>query len=77
MFIGTALKVSWSFKHVYSIRLGLSLRSIVFNYKGHPAIFDITKRKFHNVLQGVNKPGTKLHEEEKTMFEKWTESMSF
>lgn len=41
--------------------------------EGHPAIFTVTKKKFHNVLQGVNKPGVRLHDTEKTMFEKWTE----
>lgn len=41
--------------------------------EGHPAIFAVTKKKFHNVLQGVNKPVVKLHDTEKTMFEKWTE----
>nr|AOR51716.1 trehalose synthase [Phaffia rhodozyma] len=42
--------------------------------EGHPAVFDITKRKFHNILQGVNKPGTKLKEEDKTLFEMWTDN---
>lgn len=45
--------------------------------EGHPAIFTVTKKKFHNVLQGVNKPGVRLHDTEKTMFEKWTEGASF
>lgn len=42
--------------------------------EGHPAIFDITKQRFHNVLQGVSKPGTTLRPEHKEMFERWTEA---
>jgi hypothetical protein len=41
---------------------------------GHPAIFDITKKRFHNVLQGVNPPGIKLTDKETEMFERWTEA---
>ena len=40
---------------------------------GDSAVFDITKRKFHNVLQGVAPPGTCFHSQEKELFERWTE----
>jgi hypothetical protein len=39
---------------------------------GDSAVFDITKRKFHNVLQGVAPPDTCLHDHEKELFERWT-----
>jgi hypothetical protein len=41
--------------------------------EGHPAIFDITKRKLHNVLQGVAEKGIELDGEDKRNFEIWTE----
>ena len=40
---------------------------------GDSAVFDITKRKFHNVLQGVAPLDTCLHNHEKELFERWTE----
>ena len=40
---------------------------------GDSAVFDITKRKFHNVLQGVAPPDACLHNHEKELFERWTE----
>ena len=36
-------------------------------------MFDITKRKFHNVLQGVAAPDVRLTEEEKQMFIDWSD----
>lgn len=39
---------------------------------GDSAVFDITKRKFHNVLQGVAPPDACLHSHEKELFERWT-----
>jgi hypothetical protein len=41
--------------------------------EGHPAIFDITKRKIHNVLQGVAEKGVEMSDEDKSNFEIWTE----
>jgi hypothetical protein len=41
--------------------------------QGDSAVFDVTKRKFHNVLQGVAKEGTKLEDDDKELFEKWTD----
>ncbi|WVQ94959.1 hypothetical protein IAU59_002049 [Kwoniella sp. CBS 9459] len=41
--------------------------------EGHPTVFDITKRKFHNVLQGVAPKGVELNDEDKKWFELWTE----
>jgi hypothetical protein len=41
--------------------------------EGHPAIFDITKRKIHNVLQGVADEGEEMNDEDKRSFEAWTE----
>ncbi|TNY17435.1 UDP-Glycosyltransferase/glycogen phosphorylase [Rhodotorula diobovata] len=39
---------------------------------GDPSVFNITKRKFHNVLQGVADKDVLLHEDEMTLFEAWT-----
>jgi hypothetical protein len=36
-------------------------------------VFDITKRKIHNVLQGVAKDGVEMTDEDKKWFELWTE----
>jgi hypothetical protein len=41
--------------------------------EGHPSIFDITKRKIHNVLQGVAEEGVEMYDEDKKNFEIWTE----
>jgi hypothetical protein len=41
--------------------------------EGHPAVFDITKRKIHNVLQGVAPEGVEMSDEDKRFFEIWTE----
>ncbi|KAG1438041.1 hypothetical protein G6F56_012813 [Rhizopus delemar] len=38
-----------------------------------PEIFDITKRKFHNVLQGVASPNICLTEEDKQTFIDWSD----
>ncbi|GAA5907006.1 hypothetical protein JCM6882_000029 [Rhodosporidiobolus microsporus] len=40
---------------------------------GDPSVFNITKRKFHNVLQGVADPDVRLSEDDKQLFEAWTE----
>ncbi|KAJ3004613.1 hypothetical protein HKX48_001135 [Thoreauomyces humboldtii] len=42
-----------------------------FVMKPKPEIFDITKRKFHNTLQGVADPPTHLEDEDKALFELW------
>ncbi|KPV77781.1 glycosyltransferase family 4 protein [Rhodotorula graminis WP1] len=39
---------------------------------GDPSVFNITKRKFHNVLQGVADEDVLLHDDEKKLFEAWT-----
>jgi hypothetical protein len=41
--------------------------------EGHPTVFDITKRKIHNVLQGVADKGVEMDDEDKKWFELWTE----
>jgi hypothetical protein len=41
--------------------------------EGHPSVFDTTKRKIHNVLQGVAPEGTEMSDEDKRWFEIWTE----
>ncbi len=38
-----------------------------------PEVFDITKRKFHNVLQGVAAPDVRLTDSEKQMFIDWSD----
>ncbi|CAG8521583.1 3562_t:CDS:10 [Diversispora eburnea] len=43
-----------------------------FVVKPKPEIFDITKRKFHNVLQGVAPPETRLTQEDKDLFITWS-----
>ncbi|KAI8820358.1 uncharacterized protein EV422DRAFT_573927 [Fimicolochytrium jonesii] len=42
-----------------------------FVMKPNPAIFEITKRKFHNVLQGVAPSGTELTDKDKALFVHW------
>jgi alpha,alpha-trehalose phosphorylase (configuration-retaining) len=37
-----------------------------------PEIFDITKRKFHNVLQGVADPKVRLTDADKEAFIEWS-----
>ena len=39
--------------------------------EGHPTIFDITKRKIHNVLQGVAPEGIEMTDLDKKWFETW------
>ncbi|KAI9229690.1 MAG: hypothetical protein DHS80DRAFT_13549 [Piptocephalis tieghemiana] len=39
--------------------------------KPKPEVFDITKRKFHNVLQGVAPPDARLTEEEQEIWRDW------
>ncbi|KAI9008064.1 hypothetical protein BC832DRAFT_530386 [Gaertneriomyces semiglobifer] len=39
--------------------------------KPKPEVFDITKRKFHNVLQGVAGPDVHLNDHDKRMYEHW------
>ncbi|KDQ58564.1 glycosyltransferase family 4 protein [Jaapia argillacea MUCL 33604] len=41
--------------------------------QGDPTVFDITKRRFHNVLQGVAPDDITLRAEDKRIFERWTE----
>lgn len=41
--------------------------------EGHPVVFDITKRKIHNVLQGVARENVEMSQEDKEWFESWTE----
>jgi glycosyltransferase involved in cell wall biosynthesis len=49
--------------------LGVSARWIV--TRPSPAVFDMTKHKFHNVLQGVAPADTHLTELEKDMWQRW------
>ncbi|KAI9495770.1 hypothetical protein BDB00DRAFT_869990 [Zychaea mexicana] len=51
----------------------LGIRAHWFVMRPKPEIYRITKQKFHNVLQGVAKPGVELQERDKTMFLDWTE----
>ncbi|PVF99627.1 UDP-Glycosyltransferase/glycogen phosphorylase [Serendipita vermifera] len=48
---------------------GLNVRWYV--PQGDSAVFDITKRKFHNVLQGVAPPNVELTSEDKSLYERW------
>jgi len=38
-----------------------------------PEVFDITKRKFHNVLQGVAPPDVWLNDDDKQTFIEWSD----
>ncbi|BGP40935.1 hypothetical protein JCM10449v2_004900 [Rhodotorula kratochvilovae] len=49
---------------------GLDVRWFV--PEGDPSVFNITKRKFHNVLQGVADDDILLHEDDMALFEAWT-----
>ncbi|KAJ3144866.1 hypothetical protein HDU86_001339 [Geranomyces michiganensis] len=42
-----------------------------FVMKPNPHVFEITKRKFHNVLQGVAPSSTRLTDTDKALFEHW------
>ncbi|RIB23632.1 Glycosyltransferase Family 4 protein [Gigaspora rosea] len=42
--------------------------------KPKPEIFDITKRKFHNILQGVGPSDTRLTQDDKNAFLTWSEN---
>ncbi|GJN91275.1 hypothetical protein Rhopal_004294-T1 [Rhodotorula paludigena] len=50
--------------------VGLDVRWFV--PEGDPSVFNITKRKFHNVLQGVADKDVMLHDDDKKLFEAWT-----
>ncbi|GAA6034583.1 hypothetical protein JCM8097_005408 [Rhodosporidiobolus ruineniae] len=39
---------------------------------GDPSVFAVTKRKMHNILQGVAEKNVRLSDEDKHLFEKWT-----
>ncbi|KAJ3118914.1 hypothetical protein HDU96_006565 [Phlyctochytrium bullatum] len=39
--------------------------------KPNPQVFEITKKKFHNVLQGVAPVGNKLTDDDKALYEAW------
>lgn len=41
--------------------------------EGHPNVFDVTKRKIHNVLQGVAARGIEMSDKDKEWFEIWIE----
>lgn len=41
--------------------------------EGHSTVFDITKRKIHNVLQGVAPKGIEMNDTDKKWFETWIE----
>nr|CAG8517405.1 4395_t:CDS:2 [Entrophospora candida] len=58
------------------VRLCLLLKLNVhwFVAKPKPEIFDITKRKFHNVLQGVSPPNVRLTKSDKEEFIAWSNS---
>ena len=49
------------------------LGSVGYVARPKPEIFDITKRKFHNVLQGIASPDVRLTEEEKQAFLDWSD----
>jgi len=50
--------------------LGLDISWYVMEAKQE--IFDITKKKFHNILQGIASPDIKLTEKDKQIFDKWS-----
>lgn len=45
-----------------------------FVMKPNPEVFEITKKKFHNVLQGVAPSDTKFTNHDKILYEKWCDS---
>jgi hypothetical protein len=48
-------------------------RYLGFVSRPKPEVFNITKRKFHNVLQGVAPPDVRLTEEDKQVFIAWSD----
>lgn len=57
--------------HNFTGLVGLDVKWYV--PQGDSAVFDVTKRKFHNVLQGVAPEDTVLRPEDRKLFERWTE----
>jgi hypothetical protein len=51
--------------------VGIDARWIV--PEGHPAVFNITKKHIHNVLQGVSQHNETLGPTERQYFEAWTQ----
>lgn len=41
--------------------------------QGDSSVFNVTKRKFHNVLQGVAPKDVRLTDADKKLFEDWTD----
>ncbi len=54
---------------IYKI-LGIDVNWYIMEAKQE--IFDITKKKFHNVLQGIASPDIELTEKDKQLFNKWS-----
>ena len=52
----------------------LGIRVHWFVMRPHPEVFEITKKKFHNVLQGVAPENTSLTENDKDVWIRWCES---
>lgn len=50
----------------------LGVKASWFVMKPNPKIFEITKKKFHNTLQGVSSPETHLTDNDKELFQKWS-----
>ncbi len=49
----------------------LGVQAYWFVMKPKPDVFEVTKRKFHNVLQGVAPPGARLTAEDVELYESW------
>lgn len=54
------------FFNLYDLNIGW------YNVKGDKKVFEITKKKFHNVLQGVYSKGFELSNEDKKLYNDWT-----
>lgn len=50
--------------------LGIDVSWYVMSSK--KAIFEVTKNKFHNILQGVGTPGSRLNKDDKRLLAEWT-----
>ena len=49
----------------------LGISAYWFVMKPKPDVFEITKRKFHNVLQGVAPASTRLNSDDIELYENW------
>ncbi|KAJ3126769.1 hypothetical protein HK098_007148 [Nowakowskiella sp. JEL0407] len=68
--VGTSKGMWDTLMHLARLTRDKKLKYVV---KPNPAVFHVTKRKFHNVLQGVAPKSVHLEDQDKSLWETWTE----